>query len=259
MRQILDGSPAWLLVLACFALFAAICAVARHLVRARTSQERRDELADYAGKLLGPLGATFAFLVGFAITMTWSALSAGQDAVDLQASSAQQVSWSSSNIADQAGAAQVQAKLVAYLEQATTSDVPALAEGEFTVLPSATSFDELQDAIHTVAYSGGNSVPEASGMVSAAASLTAARSKMVAVAQRSLPPLLIVLILLSGALLAVGMGISAATVNKPTLMYAWAFVAGLSLAMVLLLDFPFGGAIEVSLAPLQSVQQSIAS
>lgn len=47
-------------------------------------------------ELLGPLGATFALLVGFAITMTWSALSAGQDAVDLQASSAQQVSWSSS-------------------------------------------------------------------------------------------------------------------------------------------------------------------
>ncbi len=259
MRGILNATPAWLLISVCFALFAGICAVTRHLVRTRTSQERRDELADYAGKLLSPLGATFAFLVGFAITMTWSALSAGQDAVDLQASAAQQVSWSSNNIADQAGAAEVNTALIAYLQLATTSDVPALAEGQFSVLPSATSFDELQDSVHIVAYSGGNSVPEASGMVSAAASLTAARSKMVAVAQRSLPPLIIVLILLSGALLAVGMGTSAATVNRPTLMYAWAFVGGLSLAMVLLLDFPFGGPIHVSLAPLDAVAQDLAS
>ena len=98
IRELLDGMPAWLLIALCFGLFAAICAIARYLVRTRTTDERREELADYAGKLLGPLGATFAFLVGFAITMTWSALSAGQDAVDLQASSAQQVSWSSSKM-----------------------------------------------------------------------------------------------------------------------------------------------------------------
>jgi hypothetical protein len=259
VREILNAMPAWLLITVCFALFAGICAVTRQLVRSRTSAERQDELADYAGKLLSPLGATFAFLVGFAITMTWSALSAGQDAVDLQSSSAQQVSWSSSNIADQVGAREVNAKLVAYLQQATTSDVPALAEGQFSVLPSATSFDELQDIVHSVAYSSGNSVPEASAMVSAAASLTASRSKMVAVAQRSLPPLIIVLILLSGALLAIGMGVAAVPVNRPSLMYAWAFVAGLSLAMVLLLDFPFGGAIQVSLAPLDAVAQDLAS
>lgn len=257
MRMILNDVPTWVVIIVSFGIFAGICGATRHLVRKRTTEERREELADYAGKLLGPLGATFAFLVGFAITMTWGAISAGQDAVDLQASSAQQVSWASANIADQAGAAEVNARLSAYLDIAVNDDAPALADGQFVVLPSAESFDKLQDSVHTVAYRGGNSVPEASGMVSAAASLTAARSKMVAVAERSLPTLVIVLILLSGALLAIGMGISASIVPRPTLMYGWAFVAGLSLSVVLLLDYPFGGGLAVNVEPLAAVAQAV--
>ncbi|MFM2438046.1 MAG: hypothetical protein RLZ55_863 [Actinomycetota bacterium] len=169
--------------------------------------------------------------------MTWGAVNAGQDAIDSLAASAQQLSWSSSNINDKAGATQIQAELAAYLNAFVTSDAEALAAGTVPPLPSARQFDQLQDGVHAVAYRGGDSVPEASGIVSAAAAPTAAQSKVTSVAQRALPPLLIVLILLSGALLAVGMG-TAAAVERPLLMCGWAFVAALSLTMVLLLDYP---------------------
>jgi len=240
-----------------FVFFAAISAGCRFALSRVASPERSAELEDYAGKLLSVFGATFAFLVGFAVTITWSAVSAGQDAVDLQASSAQQLSWATSEIQDKAGADEVNRNLRNYLNTVVDKDGPALAAGEFSALPSAESFDTLQNSVHKVAYGGKNTDPEANGMVSAAASLTAAQSKVTAVAQRALPPILIVLIVLSGTLLAVTVGLSALTVKPPYLMYAWAFLAAVSVAVVLMLDFPFSGGITVNLGPLSVAAGSI--
>jgi len=240
-----------------FVFFAAISAGCRFALSRVASPERSAELEDYAGKLLSVFGATFAFLVGFAVTITWSAMSAGQDAVDLQASSAQQLSWATSEIQDKAGADEVNRNLRNYLNTVVDKDGPALAAGEFSALPSAESFDTLQNSVHKVAYGGKNTDPEANGMVSAAASLTAAQSKVTAVAQRALPPILIVLIVLSGTLLAVTVGLSALTVKPPYLMYAWAFLAAVSVAVVLMLDFPFSGGITVNLGPLSVAAGSI--
>jgi hypothetical protein len=239
-----------------FVFFAAISATCRYGLSG-VAAERRAQVEEHAGKLLSVFGATFAFLIGFAITITWSAVGAGQDAVDLQASSAQQLSWATSEIHDKAGADEVNRNLRDYLNTVVNNDGPALAGGKFTALPSAEKFDTLQNSVHKVAYGGGNSDPEASGMVSAAASLTAAQSKVTAVAQRSLPVVLVVLIVLSGTLLAATVGLSALTVKPPFLMYAWALLAAVSVAVVMMLDFPFSGGITVNLGPLSVAAGSI--
>jgi hypothetical protein len=238
-----------------FVFFAAISAGCRLALIRLASPERSAQLEEHAGKLLGVFGATFAFLVGFAITITWSAVGAGQDAVDLQASSAQQLSWAAGEIQDKAGAAEVNGNLRTYLDTVVSKDGPALADGDFSALPSAETFDTLQNSVHRVA--SGNTDPVASGMVSAAASLTAAQSKVTAVAQRSLPTILIALIVLSGALLAATVGMSALTVKPPYLMYAWAFLAAVSVAVVLMIDFPFSGGVTVNLGPLSVAAASI--
>lgn len=253
----LSALPPWLMIAIGFVFFAAISAGCRFALSRVASPERSAELEDYAGKLLSVFGATFAFLVGFAVTITWSAVSAGQDAVDLQASSAQQLSWATSAIQDQAGAAEVNGNLRNYLDTVVNKDGPAFADGNFSALPSAETFDTLQNSVHQVASGHGNTDPVASGMVSAAASLTAAQSKVTAVAQRSLPTILIALILLSGSLLAATVGMSALTVKRPYLMYAWAFLAAVSLAVVLMIDFPFSGGITVNLGPLSVAAGSL--
>jgi hypothetical protein len=256
VRNLSELSP-WLTIAIGFVFFAVVSGFFRYGLGGVASPERRERVEEHAGKLLSVLGATFAFLIGFAITMTWSAVGAGQDAVDLQASSAQQLSWATSEIRDKAGADEVNRNLRDYLDTVVNKDGPALAAGDFTALPSAESFDTLQNSVHKVAYGGGNSDPEANGMVSAAASLTAAQSKATAVAQRSLPPILIVLIVMAGTLLAVTVGLSALTVKPPYLMYAWAFLAAVSVAVVLMLDFPFSGGITVNLGPLIVAANSI--
>jgi hypothetical protein len=253
----LSALPPWLMIAIGFVFFAAISAGCRFALSRVASPERGAELEDYAGKLLGVFGATFAFLIGFAVTITWSAVSAGQDAVDLQASSAQQLSWATSAIQDQAGAAGVNGNLRSYLDSVVNKDGPAFADGNFSALPSAETFDTLQNSVHQVASGQGNTDPVASGMVSAAASLTAAQSKVTAVAQRSLPTILIALILLSGSLLAATVGMSALTVKRPYLMYAWALLAAVSLAVVLMMDFPFSGGVTVNLGPLSVAAGSL--
>ena len=253
----LSALPPWLMIAIGFVFFAAISAGCRFALSRVASPERSAQLEDYAGKLLSVFGATFAFLVGFAVTITWSAVSDGQDAVDLQASSAQQLSWATSAIQDQAGAAEVNGNLRNYLDTVVNKDGSAFADGNFSALPSAETFDTLQNSVHQVASGHGNTDPVASGMVSAAASLTAAQSKVTAVAQRSLPTILMALILLSGSLLAATVGMSALTVKRPYLMYAWAFLAAVSLAVVLMIDFPFSGGITVNLGPLSVAAGSL--
>jgi hypothetical protein len=257
VRTHLAALSPWLMIVLGFLFFAAISAGCRYGLNGAASTERRAEVEEHAGKLLSVFGATFAFLIGFAITITWGAVNAGQDAIDSQASSAQQLSWATSEIQDKAGADEVNRNLRDYLNAVVKNDEPALAAGRFSALPSAQTFDTLQTSVHRVAYGHGNSDPEASGMVSAAASLTAAQSKVTAVAQRSLPLILIVLIVFSGTLLAATVGLSALNVNPPYLMYAWALLASVSVAVILMLDFPFSGGITVNLGPLAVAAQSI--
>jgi len=64
-------------------------------------------------------------------------------------------------------------------------------------------------------------------------------------------------ILSSGLLLAATVGMSALTVERPYLMYAWAFIAAVSFAVVLMIDFPFGSGIGVNLGPLSVAAASI--
>ena len=257
MQELVRESAWWLLISVWFVFFAALSLASRYAVRRVQSKDRRDELTDYASKTLSPIGATFAFLIGFAATMTWSAMSAGQEAVDAQATSAQQLAWATKSISDRAGVAQVIGDLDRYLAIAVDGDAAFLARGQVTSLPSAQAFDTLQHSVHNVAYAKGTTTSEANAMTLAAAALTAAQAKVSAVAQRSLPPLMTGLLVASGALLAVAMGAAAAEVSRPYLMYGWAAVSAIALALVFTLDVPFRGAISVNMGPLVAVSDGL--
>ncbi len=257
MRQLFHDTPWWLLILMWFGFFAGLSLVSRVAVRRIPAVERRTELAKYAGMTLGPIGAAFAFLIGFSATMAWSALNAGQEAVDAQATSAQQLVWATKSISDKAGAAEIVGNLDRYLAVEVDQDAPLLAAGRTTALPSAKAYDALQHSIHNVSYRLGTTGPEANAMTTAAAALTAAQAKVSAVAQRSLPPLMNGLLIAAGALLAVAMGAAAATVIRPYLMYGWALVSAIALTLIITLDGPFRGAIAVNMSPLTQVSDTL--
>lgn len=256
MPRVINELPWWALIIGWFAFFCTLSLVARKAVHRAASKDRRTELTEYAGKTLTPIGATFGFLIGFCATMTWSALNAGQEAVDSESMAAQQLVWATKSISDTDGAVEILGNMRRFLTDATTQDPAFLARGETSNLPSSPAFDVLQHSVHNVAYDRGTN-PEASALTSAAAALTGAQSKVTAVAQRSVPPLLFGLLIAAGALLAMAMGAAGAEVTRPYLMYGWAFVSALGVTLIIALDVPFNGAIRVNLAPLVSVSDAL--
>lgn len=256
MPRFINDLPWWAQITGWFIFFAAVSAVARRAVHRAKSEERRTELTEYAGKTLTPIGATFGFLIGFCATMTWTALNAGQEAIDMESTSVQQLVWATKSISDKGGAVEILGNVKRYLSIAVEQDPAFLARGQTTDLPSTQSFDTLQHSVHNVAYGRGTN-PEASAMTSAAAALTGAQAKVTAVAQRSLPTLLFGLLIASGALLAAAMGTAGADVSRPYLMYGWAFVSALGVTLIIALDVPFGSAVRVNLAPLVTLSDTL--
>lgn len=257
MNDLFQSAPWPLLILFWFVVFTALSVGSWFAVRRRQSVDSQKDVTDYAGKLLSPIGVTFAFLIGFAATMSWSGMTAAQEAVDVQATSAQQVVWSAKAVTDKAAGAEIVSNLRRFLDAEVTGDAPDLARGDTTALPSTRAYDLLQDSIHRVAYRAGTTVPEAGALTAAASALTAAKGKLAAAAQRELPWLLTSLIISAGALLTLAVGATSAHVDRPYLMYGWAFISAVALSLIFAMDAPFGGAISVHLGPLQQVVNSL--
>ncbi|CAB4343668.1 unannotated protein [freshwater metagenome] len=258
MRDLFISVPIWVVAVVLLAFFVAVTVVARAVVTRRCGDASREELADEAVRLLTGLAATFAFFVGFSITVTWGAVAAGQAAVEQQSSAIQQMNWSLNNIPDKVTSAELRQKLRLYATTAAYENADDLARGDTSHLPSAIPLDRFQDALHTYAF--GPIVPKAevSSLVSAAATLGATSAAVSAVAHRTLPDLLAILLLVTGLLVAGVMGVSTVTARHPVLMLVWCVIPALSITVVVALAFPFASGIGVDLAPLQSVAQQLA-
>ena len=257
MTSAFATTPSWLLAVALFAFFVAVGSACRWIVVKRCTEDRREELAEQAARLLTGLAATFAFFIGISVTITWGAVSAGQAAVEAQASRAQQLSWSLNNIENQQAAKPLVRDLRNYLAAAANEDRPYLSNGNAANRPSGALLDKLQVAVHKYAYLGSTPQSEASGIVSAASALSTADASVTAVADRTLPELIILLLLLTATINTAVMGISAANTRRPILFALWCLIPALSITVVLALDSPFAGDISISLAPLDSLAQHV--
>jgi len=133
VRDLFISVPLWLIAALLFAFFALATVLARAVVTRRCSAESREELADEATRLLTGLAATFAFFVGFAITVTWGAVAAGQAAVEQQSAAVQNMNWSINNIPDRAEGALLREKLLLYATAAAYKNIDDLARGSIVL------------------------------------------------------------------------------------------------------------------------------
>ena len=149
-------------------------------------------------------------------------------------------------------------KLKLYATTAAYENGDDLARGDTSHLASAIPLDRFQDALHTYAFGPKAPKAEVSSLVSAAATLGSTSAAVSAVAQRTLPDLLAVLLLVTGVLVAGVMGVSTVNSRHSSLMLIWCVIPALSITVVIALAFPFASGIGVDLAPLQSVAQQLA-
>lgn len=244
--------------MALLVIFGLVCFAARSVVIRRCDDEAREELADQAKGLLTGLAATFAFFVGFAISIGWGAVSAAQSAVEQQATAITQMDWELRNMKDASQSGALRDKLRTFVETAAHQDTGFLARGVTIGLPSAVPLEEFETAVRT--YADNQTDSRASDRLTRAASALVSSSAAVAsVANRALPPALAALLFLVAVLVSAAMGISTVTYGRRSMVFVavWCLVPALSLTVVVALAYPFAVRSGLTVAPLRAVAQHL--
>ncbi len=260
VARVIDGLatlPTWLIVLICAAGFSAVTFGTRQIVLKRCRPERQDELVILATAMNGPTGTTLAFLIGFAVTITWGTMSGAQASIEKVASSAQQISWLTENIQDVQEARVINEDLSGYLKTIVNQDRGKLATGDIVQLPSFDYLDRLERDVHRIGKAGSKTIPESGSLLSSGATLMGGQAELNALARRQLPNVVLWLLFLTAGLSAAVMGIVATKVRRPYLILGWALVAAVGISVVLSLYNPFDGTVSVDFQPLIDAAERI--
>ncbi len=258
MRSLVISLPPIAGIAVLFAFFCGVCFAARGLVMRLCDEDSREELAEQAIGLLTGVSATFAFFVGFAISICWGAVTAAQNAVEQQAAAVSQTAWAINNVPDKAESAALMDRLKTFATVAADQDDDYLARGITVQLPSSAPLESLEDAVHTyIAARSESSRP--THLDTATSELVSASATVAAVANRALPRPLFILLLIVAVLVSAVMGVSTVTYGRPSMVfvYVWCLIPALSLTVVLALAFPFALRSGLPLAPLRAVAQHL--
>lgn len=238
-------------------VFCLVGTGARRLVQRRCDENAREELVEQAKNLLTGVSATFALFVGFAISISWGAVTAAQTAVEHQSAAIHQMAWELRNIPDKAQSAGLLEKLSAYAVAAAEDDAPLLARGRTTDLPSAAKLEDFEDAL--TAYAAGPQVKGVDGLVASASNLVSSAASVAAVANRALPRPLAILLAAVGVLVTIVLGITTVTSGRSSVLfvYVWCVIPALSLTVIWAVAFPFALRSGMTLAPLRALAESL--
>lgn len=260
VRSILISLPPVAIAGMLLVFFCVVSFFARGLVLRRCGTGTREELAEQAQGALTGMAATFALFVGFAISISWGAVSEAQRDVEQHAAAIQQMTWELRNIPDAADSSALTTKLANYASAAAYQDVPYFARGVTIGLPSASALDEFETALHSY-VAGHPDRASAHTLHSAMSELVASASTVSAVASRTLPGPLVSLLFIVAVLVSVVMGISTVSYGRPSLIFVWVscLIPALSIAVVLALAYPFALRTGLTTAPLRVVAQHLAA
>ena len=259
MRDLIVSLPLPAIVALLFVFFSAVSLGAREFIRRRRDEEAREAASEQAKSLLTGVAATFAFFVGFAINVTWGAVTAGQMAVEQQAAAVHQMAWELNNIADRSQSSPLMDKLRVYATTVADQDGEFLRKGNTAHLPSAVALDAFENALH--GYVNGSRAPQwqVSTLVAGASTVSSASAAVEAVANRALPRPLATLVVVVGVLASIVMGVTTVVYRRATLIFVWCLIPAMSIAVVLALAYPFSTRSGVNLAPMRAVAQELAA
>jgi hypothetical protein len=244
-----------------FVVFLAVSTVTRLLVLRCCNETAREELSDQANNLLTGVSATFAFFVGFAISISWGAVTASQSAVEQQAAAINQMAWELRSVPDPGASAALMNNLTTYATTAAERDTHPLAHGNTTHLPSAGPLEEFQDALSAYVYGPGSGVKGAPALLTTASELMSSSAGVSAVASRALPRPMAALLFIVAVLVTIILGITTVRSGRSSMVfvYMWCLIPALSLAVVLALAFPFALRSGMTTAPLRAVAESLST
>ncbi len=261
MLTYVAGWPTWLVLTVFVIIFLAVMFGARWALARFAGEERRPELAGLANSLNGPVGATLAFLVGFAVSITWTTMSSAQTSIEKLAAQAQQTALLGGSVLDSADTATLRVDLIAYLKAIADRDSLVLANGEVAEMPSFPALEQLQSDVHVMERASQNT-PEAASVRTLQANvlqLAETQAELNAVARRGLPDVVLQLLVLTGCMSAATVGMLAVGVERPYLIVGWAVVIAMGLTVVIALYNPFEGTVSVTFDPISDAVRRISA
>lgn len=245
------------MILVWFLIFAGMTLAVRVVARRRFPEERLRQFSMQADSVMGlAISALFAILVGFCINLTWGGIVEGQTLVEKETAAAEQVILYAEALPDSAASKAILSQTKQFLVAAGQDDRPYLVSGDVVELPSKVALGALQRTILQTAEAA-PATAAATPLVGAAKDLVSAHVEAVALSRRALPPLVAILLIVNGLVLAFTMGLGLAWTKRPWLSVLWSIVAALAVAAVLTLDFPYAGSVSVDLSPLMDVARTL--
>jgi len=251
----LNALPLPLVVAILFAVLAAVSIATRRFILRRYDDDGRESLAREAYDLR--IAATFAIFVGFALSISWGAVTAAQTAVEDQATAIHQTVWDLRNIPNQSDSAELMALMRNYATTVVSQDAAALRKGSADELPSAVSLDRFRDAL--VAHISGPRAAQwqVDRLLSDSDAISSASARVEAVANRVLPRSLATLVLALGVLSAIVMAVAAVAYDRPKMIFVWDLVAALCITTVVALAYPFALRSGTTLEALRTVAHQL--
>lgn len=259
MRDLIIALPPQVVAILLLLFFCAVGVGSRRLVLSRCGEEAREELVEQSTNLLTGISATFAFFVGFAISLSWGAVTAGQSAVERQSAAIQSIAWEVRNIPDGPASTALLDKLTRYAQTAAEADGTYLARGDTTGLPSSPVLNEFEDSLN--AYVSRADSGRADALLPSASELISSAAAVAAVSNRGLPRPLAVLLLIVAILVTIVMALTTLASGRSSMVFVcvWCLIPALSLTVVWALAYPFALRSGMTLAPLRAVAQSLAT
>jgi hypothetical protein len=253
----LTSLPAAVLVVGSLVMAAAVAVGTRRLVVALVPVGDRDMVHTIAAPLMPALGAAFAVFTALALTSEAGYLRSAQDIVSHEAADASRLAWASTS--PRVDTAAIQGALVEYLQTTRAREWRPVDQSEAADPAVTAAIGRLQRTVRAEAARKELGTPASTELLASVDAITQGRRARIAAADRQLPVLYVLTLVVSGIALVANAGALTvrASLRTSFLVTSLAAVVGLSLALLISLTGPWSGPLVVNGNPMDAVARDL--
>lgn len=249
-------APLWLSSLIFLVVLPLVAVAAHAIARRRFGINSLRANNEVASAKFNTIGAAYAVLLAFAVTVVWEKFNAAESLVTQEASAAVTIYRLAKSLPDDTGSA-LHGTINTYLKAAIEQDWPAMAHGrDGRPSPEAThALDETYAVLLRYSPVDGRGEALLNGILHQLDQLTDARRGRIAAAGGSVPSV-VWMVLVGGAFLTIGFTFFLGTENFNAQMLMTGALSVLifsGLLLIVTVDHPFSGSVKVQPEALEFV------